>query len=217
MQKLKKLNPAGFSHTVVMAGVVVLVGIIGSYLLVISHADSCTPVSGSVSGVSVSAPTSGTTCKSTAIPASSPVSLPVIPSQQVYRYINSANDRLLSFNSITPSSGYKRELIAFRAYANKATGTQPVHMLYLSSQGHYYTLNTSEITVLEKQYGWQDKGIAFFAYPTQVAKTQPVYHLQNNTINPPHIHLDTSSASEVSTLVKQGWVNHGAIFYVPTN
>ena len=57
MHHLKKLNARGVSHLIALMGIIVVSGIIGSYLLVSGHADSCTGTSDPTSSV-----TSGPTC-----------------------------------------------------------------------------------------------------------------------------------------------------------
>jgi hypothetical protein len=64
---MKKLNARGFSHEIVLVLFVMIFAIGGVAYLVASHADSCTPVSGSVSD-----PTSGSA--SSSCPVSSPTS-----------------------------------------------------------------------------------------------------------------------------------------------
>jgi hypothetical protein len=65
--KLMKLNARGFSHEIVLVMLVVIVGIGGSAYLVLSHADSCAPVSSPMSS-----PASSPSC-----PVSNPASTPV--------------------------------------------------------------------------------------------------------------------------------------------
>lgn len=67
--KLNKLNRLGVAHLIAPLLIVVGIAIAGSLALVLSHAQSCTPVSGVVSS-----PTSSpiTTCTPTSSPTSSP-------------------------------------------------------------------------------------------------------------------------------------------------
>lgn len=73
--KLAKLNPLGVAHLIAPLLIVVGIAVAGSLALVLSHAQSCTPVSGVVSS-----PTSSpvTTCTPTSGPTSSPTSSPTL-------------------------------------------------------------------------------------------------------------------------------------------
>lgn len=78
---IKKLDPRGIAHTLALGVIVVGVAVVGTYMLVASHADSCSaassPSSGPTSGPFIT-PSSGpipyTNCSAASAPASGPVS-----------------------------------------------------------------------------------------------------------------------------------------------
>jgi len=70
---MKKLNMQGFAHSVALAIVIVLTGVVGTYYLVASNADSCSALPASVLSASS---VSGQKCDSVSAPVSSPTAPP---------------------------------------------------------------------------------------------------------------------------------------------
>ncbi len=124
--KINKLNARGFSHDLLLVGVIVLTAIIGVGYIVASHAETCSPVSGPVSEISsgvVSSSASGAVsgdvelCAATSGPVTAPASSPETVTD------NSDNPTTDEGNSSTDSSADTTENSTTSTSAPDNTGS----------------------------------------------------------------------------------------------
>lgn len=100
---MKKLNPFGFAHHVVLMAVIVLVGIGGSAYLIMSHADSCTGTSDPTSGATATSdPVSTVTCTATSDPVSAVSDPGTSPTYSYTCAISGVPTSIASGGSVTP-------------------------------------------------------------------------------------------------------------------
>ena len=114
-------------------------------------------------------------------------------------------------------SNWAYEMVAYRAYTRRVSGTVPLYRFYSSKfRGHFYTRSESEKNKVMRDRNWRYEGVAYYVYPSAVSGARPVYRFWSKNFR--H-HFYTMSESEMWRIrnTDRNWKYEMVAFYAMPN
>ena len=106
---------------------------------------------------------------------------------------------------------WKNEGKVFYVYGERKEGTRAVHR-YLNKRGgnHFYTISSTEKSILDRSNDWKYEGIVYYAYETKVAKTEGVHRYWSGR---GHFYTIDRKEKEKVDRDLRGWAYEGIKYY----
>ena len=114
-------------------------------------------------------------------------------------------------------SNWAYEMVAYRAYTRRVSGTVPLYRFYSSKfRGHFYTRSENEKNKVMRDRNWRYEGVAYYVYPSAVSGARPVYRFWSKNFR--H-HFYTMSESEMWRIrnTDRNWKYEMVAFYAMPN
>jgi hypothetical protein len=130
----------------------------------------------------------------------------------LYRSSNSTgNMHLYTSNAAEQNAnGFHAEGLTGYLLPSQGSGTVPLYRMTGSNGDTVLTQAGSQQTTMQA-HGYTDNGIIGYIATTQAPGTQPLYQLSNSDGS---AHLYTTSATEKSQFLSQGWKDQGIVGYI---